>query len=160
MPMLRLIIVVMFYSAICYFGPAFAGHWGAETIANDGASDFLEEIIQGSSTEPIRSALTGALAARSYLDDEQSSRALAAAELAAAMVGNPSRILPAPCKKWATLHSKGADTNLIQAAIKAVERISEDSETRDLMQEGGENNLREWQANIADLQARLVAGQK
>lgn len=154
------IIIVMFCSVLCYFGRAVAGHWGADTIANDGASDFLGEIIQSSSTEPIRTALNSVSTARSYLDDEQSSRALAAAELAAAMVGYPSRMLPAPCKEWATLHSKGADSSLIQAAIKAVERIAENSETRDLIQEGGERNLREWQANIAGLRARLIAGSK
>ncbi len=49
-----------------------------------------------------------------------------------------------------------ANRYLVQSAVGAVDRIVKDSETQELMQEGGRNNLQEWQVNVANLQARLI----
>jgi hypothetical protein len=91
----------------------------------------------------------------STVSDEIASRALAAAEMVAAMMGNPSLYLPAPCNEWAALHSRDANRGLIDSAVRAVDRILKDSGTQELMREGGAKNLRDWRASVTNLQARL-----
>jgi hypothetical protein len=137
--------------------PASAGGWAADTLSNDDASDILGQIVPNGSVDAIRSALDAALNSVSPVSDERASRALAAAEMVAAMVGNPSRYLPASCKAWAVLHSKDANRNLIESAVRAVDRVVKNSETQELMQEGGAKNLQDWQMSVTDLKARLTS---
>src|ERR1700722_1372901 len=125
--------------------PASAGGWAADTLSNDDASDLFDQIVRNGSVEAIRSALDAALNPVSPVSDEKASRALAAAEMVAAMAGNLSRYLSAPCKAWAVLHSKDANRSLIGSAVRAVDRVVKNSETQELMQEGGAKNLQEWQ---------------
>jgi len=77
--------------------------------------------------------------------------------MVAAMVGNPSRYLPDPCKAWAVLHSKDANRNLIESAVRAVDRVVKNSETQELMQEGGAKNLQDWQVSVTNLKDRLIS---
>jgi hypothetical protein len=137
--------------------PASAGGWAADTFSNDIASDFLGQIVPNGGVETtIGGALDAVLLSVSTINDERASRALAAAEMVAAMVGNPSRHLPAPCKEWAKLHSKDANQDLVQSAVRAIDRVAKDSETQELMQEGGAKNLQDWQLSVTDLRGRLV----
>jgi hypothetical protein len=136
--------------------PALASGWAADTLSNDDAADLLGQIPDGG-VEAICSALDAALTPASPVSDERASRALAAAEMVAAMVGNPSRYLPAPCKAWAMLHSKDANRNLIESAVRAVDRVVKNSETQELMQEGGAKNLQDWQVSVTNLKARLIS---
>lgn len=152
----RIALPIAFCTALLCSSLASAGRWGADTLANDDALDLLAQVVPNGGAESIRSALDAALAAASPLDDERASRALAAAELVAAMVGKPSSNLPARGKEWAALHSKDANKDLVQSAVKAVDRIVRDSETLELMHEGGAKDLQEWQASVTNLQARLV----
>jgi hypothetical protein len=135
--------------------PASAGGWAADTLSNDNASDLLGQIVPSGTVDAIRSALDAALNPGSPASDEIASRALAAAEMVAAMEGNPSRYLPAPCKEWAALHSRDASRDLIELAVRVVDRAVKDSETQELMREGGAKNLRDWQVSVTSLQARL-----
>lgn len=135
--------------------PVSAGGWAAGTLSNDDALDLLSQIVPNGSVEAIRSALDAALNPVSTVSDEIASHALAAAEMVAAMTGNPSPHLPAPCKEWAALHSRDANRDLIDSAVRAVERILKDSATQELMREGRAKNLRDWQASVTNLQVRL-----
>ncbi len=152
----RVVLLIAFCAVLLHSHPASAGRWAADTLSNDDASDLLNQIVTNGGLEAIRSALNAALISASPVNDEKASRALAAAEMVAAMMGDPSRHLPAPCKEWARLHSMDANRYLVQSAVGAVDRIVKDSETQELMQEGGRNNLQEWQVNVANLQARLI----
>lgn len=78
---------------------ASAGRWA---LSNDGASDLLVQIVPGGGVDAVGGALDAAMPPISPIDDEQAARALAAAELVAAMVGRPSRNLSAPYREWAT----------------------------------------------------------
>lgn len=135
--------------------PASAGSWAADTLSNDDASDLLGQIPNGG-VEAIRGALNAALGSVSPVSDETALRALAAAEMVAAMMGSPSGSLPATCKEWAMFHSKDASRDLIQLAVRAVDRVIKDSGTQELMQEGGAKNLQDWQVSVANLKARLT----
>jgi hypothetical protein len=148
---------IAFCAGLLCSDPVSAGGWAADTLSNDDASDLLGQIVPNGGVAAIRGALDAALSPVSPVNDERASRALAAAEIVAAMVGNPSRYLPPPCKEWAMLHSKDANRNLVLSAVRAVDRIVKDSETRELMQEGSAKNLQEWQASVKNLQARLIS---
>jgi hypothetical protein len=150
-------VLIAFCVIFLFTERASAGRWAADTLSNDDASDFLDQIVPNGSVEAIRSVLDAALNPGSPVSDESASRALAAAEMIAAMVGNPSRYLPAPCKAWAVLHSKDANRNLIESALRAVDRVVKDSDTQELMQEGGAKNLQDWQASVTNLKARLIS---
>ena len=134
-------VPIAFCAVLLCFDPASASGWAADTLSNDDASDLLRQIAPNGSVDTIRSALDAALNSVSPVNDERASRAMAAAEMVAAMVGNPSRYLPAPCKAWAVLHSKDANRNLVESAVRAVDRVVKNSETQELMQEGGAKNL-------------------
>jgi hypothetical protein len=148
-------VPIAFCAVFLCSDPASAGGWAADTLSNDDASDLLGQIPNGG-VEAIRSALDAALTPVSPVNDERASRALAAAEMVAAMVGKPSRNLPAPCKEWAVLHSKDANRDLIESAVSAVDRVVKDSEMQELIQEGGAKNLHDWQVSVTNLQARLI----
>ncbi|QQO32267.1 DUF4259 domain-containing protein [Bradyrhizobium diazoefficiens] len=150
-------VPIAFCAVILCSDPASAGGWAADTLANDDASDLLGQIVPNGSVELIRSALDAALTPVSPVNDERASRALAAAEMVAAMMGSPSRYLPAPCKEWAALHSKDANRDLIQLAVRTVDRVVKDSGTQELMQEGGAKNLQDWQMSVTNLKARLIS---
>jgi hypothetical protein len=148
---------IAFCAVLLCSDPASAGGWAADTLSNDDASDLLGQIVPNGGVHAIRRALDAALTPVSPVNDERASRALAAAEMVAAMAGNPSRYLPAPYKEWAVLHSKDANRDLIQSAVRAVDRVFKDSETQELMQEGGAKNLHDWQVSVTNLQARLIS---
>jgi hypothetical protein len=152
----RFAVPIAFCAVLLCSDPVSAGGWAADTLSNDDASDLLGQIVSSSSLEAIRSALEAALTSASPVNDERALRALAAAEMVAAMIGNPSRYLPAPCKEWAVLHAKGANRDLVQLAVRAVDRVVKDSEIQELMHEGGAKNLQEWQLSVTNLQARLL----
>jgi hypothetical protein len=148
---------IAFCAVLLCSDPASAGSWAADTLSNDDAAGFLDQIVTNGSVEAIRSALDATLSSALPVNDERASRALAAAEMVAAMVGNPSRYLPARCKEWAALHSKDSNRDLVLSAVRAVDRVAKDSETQELMQEGGAKNLQGWQESVTNLQARLVS---
>ena len=135
---------------------ASAGSWGPGILDNDSALDFLTQVTSTNGAELVRNALDTALTDESPLEDEQASRALAAAELVAAMKGDASNDLPAIYKEWAVRHSIDANSELVISAVDVVDRIGRDSETRELMQEGGVENFQLWQASLGKLRARLT----
>jgi len=150
-------VPIAFCAVLLCSDPASAGRWSADTLSNDDASDLLNQIVPNGSVDTIHSALDAAWNSVSTVSDARASRALAAAEMVAAMVGNPSRYLPDPCKAWAVLHSKDANRNLIESAVRAVDRVVKNSETQELMQEGGAKNLQDWQVSVTNLKDRLIS---
>jgi hypothetical protein len=149
---LLLLIVCTNYCCVS----AFAGYWGVDTLSNDGAFDFLRAVEQGGGIGQIRRALADALSARTYLDDEQAARGLAAAELVAGLIGNPSQTLPDSGKKWAAAHAKDVDSDLIKVAVEVVHRVANGSEVRELMEEDNPRYLNEWESSVKNLEMRLT----
>ena len=154
-----LILVLMLVSIGSQPREGLAGYWGTGTLSNDGAADFLGEVVSDNNVERLRSALAGAaLGDGRYLDDESASRALAAAELIAATIGRPSEHLPDASRQWAVKHTREADAALVKLAIAAIDRIVKDSETRELLMQGSSAKmLNEWEANVRHLRSRLLA---
>ena len=130
------------------------GAWGINTFENDDAADWIGEFFD----EPDKELLVEAFDAVNeigddYLKSPESSAALAAAEVIAALLGKPSASLPDDTKECVGKLSFKPDEELLSAARKAVERVKTDSELKELWDES--DDAEQWQVTVEDLAARL-----
>jgi Domain of unknown function (DUF4259) len=79
--------------------------------------------------------------------------AIAAAEVAAALKGYPSGALPTAIKEWIRSHNLYVDTNIIELAIRVINRALNTHELRDLWADQTEHD--EWKRVVEDLRLRL-----
>jgi hypothetical protein len=150
-------LLVAAFCLILAASAARAGAWETGPLDNDVALDFLNLAQASPDDAPLRQIFTAALAdPKAFLDDEIASGAIAAAELVAAMKGAPAPELPEPALDWAKRQSPAADQSLIQLAIRAIDRIAANSETRDLWAANGEKDLPAWLASLGELKQRLA----
>ncbi len=128
----------------------FAGAWGTGSFENDDALDWADELERVGSHAVIFTTLTTAVQA-SYLEAPEGSAALAAAEVVAALSGNPTKMLPEGLAAWVT-HKKPPTAELVRLANKAITAVTNSSKS-ELYQlwEGSD----EWLQKIADLRSRL-----
>ena len=135
------------------------GAWGHESFANDSALDWLSALVQGGPAL-LAEALdrVGSAAADDYLEVDESSAALAAAELVAAALGGGEDRLPQEALAWLKDHVHAARAIGAERARRAVERVFRDSELRELWEENGEQT--EWHAEVRELLERLVAASR
>jgi hypothetical protein len=102
----------------------------------------------------IESALEAALGS-GFVDDRAGARALAAAEVVAALNGHPADGLDGEVVTWAAGRPRvGAD--LLSRARAAVARVVGESELRDIWLDAG--SVAAWEAAVGELQSRLAAG--
>jgi hypothetical protein len=131
------------------------GSWGYATFEDDMTLDWLGDF----SRKPSQAAVTMVLnaAAKGDLDDTKSAAALAAAEVVAAMNGKPVAKLAAsePVGQWAA-QQPAPSADLLKSARKAVERVFEESELREIWEDAGEESLEGWKTEIDDLISRLA----
>lgn len=136
---------------------ALADAWETGPLDNDAALDFLSQASRADSVAPLREIFTVILAdARSVPDDTTASRAIAAAELVAALIGVSSPDLPETANVWAKRYAVSADAALVRLAISAVNRIAASSETRALWLANGDKDLDAWLAGLTELRERLA----
>jgi hypothetical protein len=129
------------------------GAWGHRSFENDDALDWVIE-LESSGQAAIDRALTAVTdEAEDYMDACDCTRALAAAEVVAALRGRPATDLPDAAQAWAS-GSPAPDDQLVAKAMDATNRILADSELKDLWEES--DGYRAWQANVEGLQSRLV----
>ena len=133
------------------------GAWDSDNFGNDDAADWLSELLDGDSIEPIRQTLADLLEQPSgeYLEAPECACALAAAEVVAAAQGKPAENLPEDAFKWLEAHGRevAAMVELLEMARRAVGRIQETSELKDLFDES--DSLEEWNQVQDSLKARL-----
>lgn len=121
---------------------------------NDDALDWLVELEESEDRSVLLEALNIVFDASDteYLDATDYWRALAAAEVVAALAGNPSMSLPEEVTRWVlAYHSIDAATH--DKAKQAVQIILADFGVEDLWEE--EEEFKEWQAAARDLLERL-----
>jgi len=133
------------------------GAWGAGSFQNDQALEWLGEVESEDDVALVEDALgTVAEAAEDdFLDADDCTVAIAAAEIIAAMGGQPSPRLPDGMKDWCD-EQEEPDPEMVQDALAAIQRIRTDSELVTLWSEGGELDKR-WVASLDDLVKRLNA---
>jgi hypothetical protein len=87
------------------------------------------------------------------LEAPDCSRALAAAEVVAALNGNPGKDLPDEVTAWVSSNKLSIDSELAVNAKKSVIQIKQSSELKELW--GESEDLAEWENTINDLILRL-----
>ncbi len=131
------------------------GAWGYGNFENDDAMDFVGDLETTTGTGHLSTILYAISDDRSeYVEAPESSSAIAAAEVVAALIGNPHPELPEEVSRWVAQQS-GSYDNLAREAVRAVGRIAESSELRELWEEA--DDFPRWQESIVDLIARLRA---
>ena len=131
------------------------GAWGIGNFDNDDAADWVYELGESQGVEVLTAALEQATA-EGYLEAPQSSIALAAAEIVAALLGNSATTLPDEVREWVAANDIEVGHDLLSLARAAVKRVKEDSELRELFQDS--DHYEQWLALEDDLVKRLGAG--
>ena len=129
------------------------GAWGVESFENDDAQDWIGE-LEAQGLDAVRLALAKVTDDDGHRDAGDCCRALAAAEILAALAGRPPRYLPRDAEDWLAAHPGTPPPGLLAAARRAVDRVATDSELRHLWEEP---HIDTWRADVAGLRARLDA---
>jgi len=130
------------------------GAWGHKSFENDSVLDWWSAVERDWTlvAEALR-LVTGA-DGDEYIDVDEASAALAAAELVAAALGKGDERLSRSAVPWLADHrEKIADVGA-PLALAAVKRVFENSELRELWDENGADN--EWHADVRELIRRLT----
>lgn len=130
------------------------GAWGTGVFENDYAADWVAGLEDSTTSQPVVAALRRA-SMDGYLEGRESSVALVAAEVVAALKGNPAVGLPEEVLSWIRSRQLRINEDLIQLAQEAVRRVETQSELLELWQES--RSLSGWLDTTKDLKRRLGA---
>lgn len=128
------------------------GAWGTGVFENDTALDWFDA-LERRGADAVLAALQTIPEEDDYIEADQASEALAAAEIVAAALGHPASGLPGEAADWVQAHAGEIDSALVALATDAVTRIRANSETQALWEES--DSGAEWHAVVDDLLARL-----
>ncbi len=129
------------------------GTRGYRSFENDDALDWVGELVEAEDTGPISEALDAVLEA-DYVEAPEASIGLAAAEVVAAMMGNPAEDLPDEVQSW-IVGKEPPEPALVEKAQTAVERILEDSELKELWEDPEDEESAKWREEVEGLLRRL-----
>ena len=148
--------LVLALCSISLSGFAVAGAWDIGPFDNDDALDWVWELESSADFSAIESALAPAAHRHSYLEAPDGSMAIAAAEVVAALLGNPQPHLPEEVKIWVKGRQLETDSDLVVAARKAIVAV-QDTDKSELAQlwSDSEESFAAWQSSLADLARRL-----
>lgn len=129
------------------------GTWSYYNFDNDAAADFAEDFRETPNEATLYEALATAAEEEGYLEIDEASQALAAAEIVAAILGKPAADFP-PGLLPAVAHVDAADSDdLRELAEQAVEAVLQKSELQE--EWAGSEDYGNWQKLQQDLLARL-----
>jgi hypothetical protein len=130
------------------------GAWGPGSFENDSAMDWLSDLGAGE-VEIVRETLARAADAEDddYVDVDDASAALAAAEMVAAALGKGDERLNDEAVDGVAGYRKLIEAPDLGLARRAVERVLASSEVQQLWDEGGTEN--EWRTHVRELLRRL-----
>lgn len=126
------------------------GAWGHGNWENDDAMDLVQDL---SKPNVLRESLLAASTPSGREETGTCCRALAAAEVVAALVGEPSSHLPDEVSAWVAEHRTAESTELVALAQAAVAAVEGESELQELFDEDGRDDG--WHAVVGDLRRRL-----
>ena len=130
------------------------GVWGYGAFENDDAADWLVELEDNSNNVVLVDALNAILdEADDYLEAPTCSIALAAAEVIAALNGEPVDELPDEVEEWIQ-GRPSPNASLLTNARQVVEMILGNSERRELWIDS--ESFEAWETRLRDLQSRLI----
>lgn len=140
------------------------GAWDSGSFDNDTAADWAGDLVEEGDVETVREALVAAaeVPADEYLDSDEGTEAIAAAEVVAAAAGRPGErdAYSEGVLDWAAEHQEAGSPELLELARRAVDRVAgPESELRDLWledeEEGADVSDHEWVRAVAELRSRL-----
>lgn len=127
--------------------------WGSGIFENDDALDWIYDLADSGTLSRVISALDVIIKNKEdELDIPDCRIALAAAEIVAAMAGDPSPDLPEEAEEWIG-EKILEDEKIREKAEKAVRKIQANSELKNRWEKAA--NYSKWQATISDLIRRL-----
>lgn len=149
-------------TAICLVslsGSSLAGAWDVGPFDNDDALDWVWELTDSDDLSALDRAFEQVLRSPEYVEAPTASIAIAAAEVLAAVRGQPADGLPDEVVDWVQGHRLKADERLATRASKAIERIMDDdiSELAQLWADSPEL-ASAWRSGLKDLLGRLQQG--
>ena len=127
--------------------------WGVGIFENDDALDWIYDLADSGSLARVSAALDVIIRNRDKFPEPSDCRiALAAAEIIAAMHGDPSPDLPEEAEEW--IGDKILENeNLRAKAEDAVVLILRNSELKDIWEHS--SSFENWQTKLQNLQKRL-----
>jgi hypothetical protein len=129
------------------------GAWGAKAFENDSALDWFAELENGG-VAVLREALDAAASSTDYLEVDEGSAAIAAAEIVAAAASGKRDRLSNDAAAWLDGNARAISADDRALAKRAVQRVlGEDSELCQLWDDNGPDN--EWRADVRGLLALL-----
>jgi hypothetical protein len=131
------------------------GAWGVGTFENDDASDWVYQLEEAGDLDLVQVTLAAAADPEAYLEAPTCSMALAAAEVVAALAGQPAPDLPEEIRTWVGEHRLRVPPELRTLSVKALDRVAADSELKELWAESEERGA--WVDRLQELRERLVA---
>jgi hypothetical protein len=133
---------------------AIAGAWGEGNFENDDALEWSHDCTRSTGAKYLAATLNKAVNAE-YIEAQDGSKGIAAAEVVAAARGRPSVDLPKELGAWLGKQSKQEIQTLVPLAIRALQKIRnrEKSELRQLWDEAKAVN---WEKRVLELEARLA----
>jgi len=134
------------------------GAWGELAFDNDTSNDWAYGLEEVNNLTLVESALAELEAiGAEYLDSNVACNALAACEVLARLRGNFGyrNEYTEKVDDWVTEHPTQSEKALLQRAQQAIQRIlSQNSELRDLWEEGDDDS---WRKSVEDLRQRLTS---
>ncbi len=138
------------------FCSALAGGWDIGPFDNDDALDWVWELSESEDLSVVNQALQNVIDTSGYLEAPTASMAIAAAEVVAALKGQPRAQLPAEVVEWVKTHGSEVDADLVASARQAIAHIrNEDSSELAQLWSESADAAKEWRAELTDLERRL-----
>jgi hypothetical protein len=131
------------------------GAWGEKPFENDSALDWLNDLRSGGVATLRETLSTVATSSKDdYLDVDDGSFAIAAAEIVAASLGQGRDRLNGDARSWLDTNAGALVAADVALARRAVERVvGSNSELRGLWDEAGNDSV--WHADVRQLLVRL-----
>ena len=132
------------------------GAWGINNFENDGAADFVSDVLSGNKliiVNTIEKILE--ISKEDYLDASDCEEGLAAVEFVAAAKGKPSIDISEEALNWIKKNDllNFSDFDLIDSSKQVIYHILDGSEMKELKKEAGE--LAAWEKVVNDLKSRI-----
>jgi hypothetical protein len=126
--------------------------WGTGSFENEDAQSFLGALKSKDPAE-LKTLLARAAESQDYLNGQESSIVIAAAEVVATAKGNPPENVPSQVAQFVETNGGEPSDEMNELARKAVEKVRTNSELKDLWLEA--DGLNEWSAALRELERRL-----